>query len=153
MLLVALAAVTLVLVGADGWVVVAVGAAAVQRASDGGILVNRHLESSVPGVFAAGDCCTVQAQQQACHWFQMRLWTQVCASRGSALRQPDKTLPPCCARQVACSQTRCTCMATAVCFASQKCQDWEWSTFENYENSLVAAQQHMKTQHCEVFLL
>ena len=46
------------------------------RAPDGGILVNKHFESSVPGVYAIGDCCTVAAEQQAQQWFQMRLWTQ-----------------------------------------------------------------------------
>ncbi|KAK9845833.1 hypothetical protein WJX81_003814 [Elliptochloris bilobata] len=43
---------------------------------DGGILVDEELRTSVPGVWAAGDCCTVRAEAQAPLWFQMRLWTQ-----------------------------------------------------------------------------
>lgn len=42
---------------------------------DGGILVDEHMRSSVPGVFAAGDACTA-GWVHAKHWFQMRLWTQ-----------------------------------------------------------------------------
>lgn len=42
---------------------------------DGGILVDEHMRSSVPGVFAAGDACTA-GWTHAKHWFQMRLWTQ-----------------------------------------------------------------------------
>ncbi|KAK3933394.1 Pyridine nucleotide-disulfide oxidoreductase domain-containing protein 1 [Frankliniella fusca] len=44
-------------------------------AEDGGILVDEHMRSSVPGVFAAGDACTA-GWAHAKHWFQMRLWTQ-----------------------------------------------------------------------------
>lgn len=47
-----------------------------QRASDGGILVDNDLQSSIPGIYAAGDCCTVNPAATAPHWFQMRLWTQ-----------------------------------------------------------------------------
>eukprot|EP00891_Asterochloris_glomerata_P002918 jgi/Astpho2/2918/fgenesh1_pg.00050_%23_160_t len=44
---------------------------------DGGILVDRNMESSVPGVFAAGDaCCIRRPDLDQSHWFQMRLWTQ-----------------------------------------------------------------------------
>ncbi|WIA12757.1 hypothetical protein OEZ85_006392 [Tetradesmus obliquus] len=47
------------------------------RAPDGGILVDDSMQSvSVPGVFAAGDCCTVAPGSAALHWFQMRLWSQ-----------------------------------------------------------------------------
>ncbi|KAL0022517.1 hypothetical protein WJX79_005810 [Trebouxia sp. C0005] len=44
--------------------------------SDGGIIVDRLMQSSVPGVYAAGDACTIAWTDQAPHWFQMRLWTQ-----------------------------------------------------------------------------
>lgn len=40
-------------------------------------LAHRELRTSVPGVWAAGDCCTVRAEAQEPLWFQMRLWTQV----------------------------------------------------------------------------
>ena len=40
-------------------------------------LAHRELRTSVPGVWAAGDCCTVRAEAQEPQWFQMRLWTQV----------------------------------------------------------------------------
>ena len=36
----------------------------------------------MPGVWAAGDCCTVRAEAQAPQWFQMRLWTQVPRMQG-----------------------------------------------------------------------
>ena len=39
----------------------------------------RNMESSVPGVFAAGDACCIRwPDLDQSHWFQMRLWTQVC---------------------------------------------------------------------------
>ena len=38
----------------------------------------RNMESSIPGVFAAGDACCIRWPDLAqSHWFQMRLWTQV----------------------------------------------------------------------------
>lgn len=45
-------------------------------AADGGILVDADLQSSIPFIYAAGDCCTVDPSVTAPHWFQMRLWTQ-----------------------------------------------------------------------------
>ncbi|GMH33744.1 hypothetical protein BSKO_01578 [Bryopsis sp. KO-2023] len=47
---------------------------AVERASDGGLKVDSKMETSVEGVFAAGDCCSFTSHSP--HWFQMRLWTQ-----------------------------------------------------------------------------
>ncbi|KAL0044297.1 hypothetical protein WJX82_009836 [Trebouxia sp. C0006] len=44
--------------------------------SDGGIIVDRLMQSSVPAVYAAGDACTIAWTDQSPHWFQMRLWTQ-----------------------------------------------------------------------------
>ncbi|DBB05673.1 hypothetical protein WJX77_005847 [Trebouxia sp. C0004] len=44
--------------------------------SVGGIIVDRLMQSSVPGVYAAGDACTIAWTDQSPHWFQMRLWTQ-----------------------------------------------------------------------------
>lgn len=44
-------------------------------ASDGGILVDEFMKTSIANVFAAGDCCTA-GWKLATHWFQMRLWTQ-----------------------------------------------------------------------------
>lgn len=47
------------------------------RATDGGILVNSSMETSVPDVYAAGDACTIRVDgNQSTHWFQMRLWSQ-----------------------------------------------------------------------------
>lgn len=52
------------------------------------IVVNERMESSIPGIFAAGDCCTYrpvyttysnnhsQSPLSPPHFFQMRLWTQ-----------------------------------------------------------------------------
>ncbi len=48
----------------------------VQRGDDGGVLVDKYMQSNVPGVFAAGDCVTVAFDEQCPHWFQMRLWGQ-----------------------------------------------------------------------------
>ena len=37
----------------------------------------RELKTSVEGIWAAGDACSVRTDAQGPHWFQMRLWTQV----------------------------------------------------------------------------
>ena len=50
----------------------------VRRAADGGVQVDENMCSSVSDVYAGGDCCTVNWPTQCHHWFQMRLWTQVC---------------------------------------------------------------------------
>lgn len=50
--------------------------AAVVRAPDGGILVNRCMQSSVPSIYAAGDCASVGFVDACPQWFQMRLWEQ-----------------------------------------------------------------------------
>lgn len=44
-------------------------------ATDGGILVDRQMRSSLAGVYAAGDVCTA-GWELAELWFQRRLWTQ-----------------------------------------------------------------------------
>ena len=43
--------------------------------ADGGILVNRRMQTSNPHVFAAGDVCTIPWRESE-NWKQMRLWTQ-----------------------------------------------------------------------------
>ncbi len=49
----------------------------VELAADGGVLVDYRMESSSPGIFAAGDVCTVRENSMPPgHWFQMRLWGQ-----------------------------------------------------------------------------
>ncbi|KAL3152549.1 hypothetical protein ABBQ32_001576 [Trebouxia sp. C0010 RCD-2024] len=45
-------------------------------AIDGGVTVDRLMQSSVPGVYAAGDACTIAWTDKSPQWFQMRLWTQ-----------------------------------------------------------------------------
>ncbi|KAL3142264.1 hypothetical protein ABBQ38_002606 [Trebouxia sp. C0009 RCD-2024] len=45
-------------------------------ANDGGVIVDRLMQSSVPGVYAAGDACTIAWTDKSPQWFQMRLWTQ-----------------------------------------------------------------------------
>lgn len=54
-------------------------------------LTHRELRTSVPGVWAAGDCCTVRAEAQEPQWFQMRLWTQVQPMQGR--RQGSTCIP------------------------------------------------------------
>ena len=53
---------------------------------DSSIIVNECFQTSAKHVFAAGDCCCLQMSDtedvettmQRQHWFQMRLWSQVC---------------------------------------------------------------------------
>jgi NAD(P)H-nitrite reductase large subunit len=48
-----------------------------RKPGDGGVIIDEQMQTSVPGVFAAGDVCCAKALEQAsAHWFQMRLWTQ-----------------------------------------------------------------------------
>lgn len=42
---------------------------------DGGVTVNKRMETSVPNVFAAGDICSIPWRESEL-WKQMRLWTQ-----------------------------------------------------------------------------
>ncbi|KAL1123705.1 hypothetical protein AAG570_001478 [Ranatra chinensis] len=46
-----------------------------EKMDDGGIKVDWKLETSIGGIFAAGDACSA-GWDLAAHWFQMRLWTQ-----------------------------------------------------------------------------
>ena len=48
----------------------------VRRAADGGgLAVDHSMQTAVPGIFAAGDACTVTGTGNT-HWFQMRTWCQ-----------------------------------------------------------------------------
>ncbi|XP_070532147.1 pyridine nucleotide-disulfide oxidoreductase domain-containing protein 1-like [Ptychodera flava] len=42
---------------------------------DGGILVDDHMRTNLPHIYAAGDVCTA-SWEYAQQWFQMRLWSQ-----------------------------------------------------------------------------
>ncbi|PRW57580.1 pyridine nucleotide-disulfide oxidoreductase domain-containing 1 [Chlorella sorokiniana] len=54
-----------------------VAAAAAAAAADGGLRVNRQMQSSDPAIYAAGDSASCQwAADESRHWFQMRLWSQ-----------------------------------------------------------------------------
>lgn len=56
------------------------------RAPDGGLAVNKLMQTSDPCIFAAGDSCSAAwALEESPHWFQMRLWSQVGAAPGAAL--------------------------------------------------------------------
>lgn len=49
----------------------------VERAPDGGLKLNRHMQSSDPAIYAAGDSASCSwAAGESSHWFQMRLWSQ-----------------------------------------------------------------------------
>jgi NAD(P)H-nitrite reductase large subunit len=48
-------------------------------AQDGGIVVDQFMQTSVAGIYAAGDVCSIEwqhGQSPPSLWFQMRLWTQ-----------------------------------------------------------------------------
>ena len=51
------------------------------------------MQSSVPGVYAAGDACTIAWTDQSPHWFQMRLWTQASCHSSSFLLVAMGLLP------------------------------------------------------------
>jgi len=61
------------------------GAILETSAGDGGILVDFHMRTSLPGVFAAGDAATAN-WQLAPNWFQMRLWSQARQMGGAAAK-------------------------------------------------------------------
>uniref|UniRef100_A0A183VBW5 Pyridine nucleotide-disulfide oxidoreductase domain-containing protein 1 n=1 Tax=Toxocara canis TaxID=6265 RepID=A0A183VBW5_TOXCA len=66
-------------------------------AADQGILVDHHMMSSVPNVYACGDVCTA-GWKWAKHWMQMRLWTQarqMGAYCGRAMALPEVSLDFC----------------------------------------------------------
>ncbi|KAL7064837.1 hypothetical protein AAHC03_05236 [Spirometra sp. Aus1] len=48
---------------------------AIDRAHGGGIIVDEFMQSSVPEVYAVGDCAYA-GWKPSPHWFQMRLWSQ-----------------------------------------------------------------------------
>ncbi|CAD7696939.1 unnamed protein product [Ostreobium quekettii] len=51
--------------------------AEIERAGDGGLVVDREMRTSADGVWAAGDVCSAGwAAEESQQWFQMRLWTQ-----------------------------------------------------------------------------
>ena len=54
-------------------------------AKDGGILVDAHMRTSLPGIFAAGDAATAN-WTPAPNWFQMRLWSQARQMGGAAAK-------------------------------------------------------------------
>ncbi|KAL4421166.1 hypothetical protein ABPG77_003349 [Micractinium sp. CCAP 211/92] len=51
--------------------------ASLQHSADGGLRVNRCMQSSDPAIYAAGDSAACDwAADESAHWFQMRLWSQ-----------------------------------------------------------------------------
>lgn len=68
-----------------------------ELANDGGILVDDHMMSSIPDVYACGDVCTAGWEWSE-HWMQMRLWTQAFqmgAYCGRSMAMPDIALDFC----------------------------------------------------------
>lgn len=61
-----------------------------KKDAEGGLLVNEFMETSVPGVFAAGDACS-PSWAESPHWFQMRLWSQ---ARTTGLRAAQSIITP-----------------------------------------------------------
>lgn len=56
------------------------------KATDEGIKVDAGMQSSILGIYAAGDACTYSSDSP--HWFQMRLWTQVMTGALEAVSLP-----------------------------------------------------------------
>lgn len=49
----------------------------IARGPEGGLAVDRAMQTTAEGVFAAGDaCCVCWGPEAPPHWFQMRLWSQ-----------------------------------------------------------------------------
>nr|CAD2124084.1 unnamed protein product [Meloidogyne enterolobii] len=47
-----------------------------ELAEDNGILIDEHMKTNIPNVFAAGDVCTPKWTEERSHWKHIRLWTQ-----------------------------------------------------------------------------
>lgn len=48
-----------------------------ERGRDGGLLVDKRMQTKQPHVYAAGDaCCIIEDESKHRLWFQMRLWSQ-----------------------------------------------------------------------------
>ena len=65
--------------------------------TDGGIIVNRRMQTSNPHVFACGDVCTIPWKESE-NWKQMRLWTQALqqgfyTARSMAASQEEEVQP------------------------------------------------------------
>uniref|UniRef100_A0A0N5ASH6 Pyridine nucleotide-disulfide oxidoreductase domain-containing protein 1 n=1 Tax=Syphacia muris TaxID=451379 RepID=A0A0N5ASH6_9BILA len=68
-----------------------------ELADDNGILVDEHMMTSIPDVYACGDVCSA-GWQWSKHWMQMRLWTQAYqmgAYCGRCMAIPDVSLDFC----------------------------------------------------------
>jgi len=64
-------------IGVDPGPAVAWVPESISRGPDGGLSVDRCLQTSAKGVYAAGDaCCACWGAETPPHWFQMRLWSQ-----------------------------------------------------------------------------
>lgn len=73
--------------------------------ADGCLVVNDMMETSVPGVFSAGDCCSFQGKNASDLYFQMKLWTQVCI----AIQVCVANIIPCQARSMGVYAAQCMC--------------------------------------------
>ncbi|KAL7079706.1 hypothetical protein ACQ4LE_001323 [Meloidogyne hapla] len=47
-----------------------------ELAEDNGILIDEHMKTNIPNIFAAGDVCTPKWTEEHLHWKHIRLWTQ-----------------------------------------------------------------------------
>ena len=63
------------------------------RASDGGLIVDETMACRHPNIYAAGDCCTVNASSSSL-WFQHRLWGTAQAMGMTAAQSMTGSLDP-----------------------------------------------------------